>query len=91
MIWPVFTVLSNIDETGMDRYMYGRGAWPRKGSRVHEKIIGRRYSRAGIAAALCAAVKSWSRCSTKALWTASCLRRGSKSGYALHLREGKLE
>ena len=27
-----------LDETGIDRHMYRSGAWPCKGSRVHEKI-----------------------------------------------------
>ena len=76
-----------IDETGIDRYMYRARAWSRRGRRVHEKIRGRRYMRAGIAAALCCG--KIVECSTTALWRARCLRRGSKSGYALHWSEGK--
>lgn len=54
----------------------------RRGRSVHEKIREHRYMSAGIAAALCCG--KIVECSTTALWRARCLRRGSKSDYALH-------
>ena len=42
-----------VDETGIDEYMYRERAWSPKGTKVREKISGRKYKRTGLAAALC--------------------------------------
>lgn len=45
--------IAYVDETGIDEYMYRERAWSRKGTRVRDRISGRKYKRTGLAAALC--------------------------------------